>query len=142
MKKYRKILIICLGILFICMITGDKKRNIIKRVEKNIDTYTQVVEQILESKVDPKNIKVANVKDIAVYNDVQIDFTCKSGGFGSGTYYMGFYYSVDDMPRTFQGGEMPFEKYEKGLKWEEEEGDNWCYIEKIYDHWYYFEMHF
>lgn len=142
MKKRYIFLGLCAVIIIMHMITPDRKQHTIKKVEKNLEVYAKVAHQILESKTDTEKITLKGIKDIAMWNDVQIDFTCNMGGFASATWYSGFYYSVDDVPRTFQGYETQFQKYEDGLKWQQPEGDNWCYVEKIYDHWYYFEMHF
>ena len=56
---------------------------------------------------------------------MQVDFTCEYGGFGSQSSYYGFYYSVDDTPRTFQGVNVTFEPQGRGMQWSEKESDNW-----------------
>lgn len=56
--------------------------------------------------------------------------------------YTGFYYSPDDTPRGFQGSEVEFVPHESGWLWQEENGDNRQYTEKIIDHWYWYEVHF
>lgn len=132
MRKKRIFLGLCVVIIIICMIKPDRKQQTIKRVKRNLKTYTKVVEQILESEIDTKDITLKGARDLSIWDSVQIDFTCNYGGFASSSSYSGFYYSVDDIPRAFQGCEAEFEKYKKGLKWQELEGDNW----------YYFEMHF
>ncbi len=110
-------------------------------VHGNIGAYTDAADKAINGE-DITEISFADVQNITAWNDKQVDFLCTGFGIGPDTRYYGFYYSVDNVPRTFQGVEVAFTEYENGLKWEEDNGDNWCYIEKIFDKWYYFETHF
>ena len=86
--------------------------------------YTIVANEML-SGASSSDISLKSIKDISVWDDVQVDFTCEYGGFGSQSSYYGFYYSVDDTPRTFQGVNVTFEPQGRGMQWSEKESDNW-----------------
>lgn len=141
MKKWFWLFLIgmlCLGAVAYAK-SEDKKEDIIGEVKNSLDTYTEAAAQALDTgeKTDLKGIK-----EIEVWNNRQVDFTTSYIGFGSSAHVKGFYYSKDDVPRGYQGVDLTFEEYEKGLKWEQEDGDNWCYVEKICDGWYYFDVSF
>lgn len=72
-----------------------------------------------------------------VYPDANaVFFECTGMG------YSGFVYSADDIPIGFQGMDMTFETHKGGWIWEEPNGDNWMYVERITDQWFWYEMHF
>lgn len=143
--KRKTFILLCL----ICAICGlvfshikNPKQRIIKMVNNNIDSYTSIANQILIEGIAPSNIHADGIKDISSYNHLQVDFTCGYGGFASQSSYYGFYFSFDDVPRIFQGLDIPFEHYENGLRWSKIDGANWCYVEKISNYWYYLEIYF
>ena len=74
-----------------------------------------------------------------------VDFSCGGAGNGSGTSYVGFYYSPnDDMTAVwcasyFADALMPSGN---GFEWQEQSGDNRYYTEHIYGHFYYYEASF
>ena len=68
-----------------------------------------------------------------------VEFPCRYTGFGPAATFKGFYYAADDMPRSFQGANMPLYPDGDGWRWQENAGDNRGYTEKICDHWYYYE---
>lgn len=71
-----------------------------------------------------------------------VEFEVDGFGFGSATSYNGFYYSPDDVPMGFQGALLDLTETSSGWSWQEENGDNHQTIEKICDHWYWYEAHF
>lgn len=71
-----------------------------------------------------------------------IQFDVKKGGFGTSTTYEGFYYSLEDIPRGFQGVDIEFQCNGVGWEWHDSNNDNSAYTEQIIDNWYWFEMHF
>lgn len=144
MKKWFWLVLICILCAGAVLYTksSDKKDDIINDMKQNLDTYAKAAEQVLENPNTAKKIDLDGVKSIEVWNNRQVDFTSSYLGFGSSAHVKGFYYSKDDVPRGWQGVELTFKKKEKGLLWEQEDGDNWCYVEKICDNWYYFEVSF
>ena len=71
-----------------------------------------------------------------------VEFVSQKSGLGSSNTYEGFYYSPYDQLIGFQGNQVEFIEHQSGWIWNEVEGDNWEYIEKITEHWYWFEIHF
>lgn len=78
------------------------------------------------------------------YSDTTGTVEFITGGYGlvPSTVYQGFYYSPKDERIGFQGTKVAFTEHNRGWIWKDTRGDNWEYIEKIIDHWYWFEMHF
>ena len=74
-----------------------------------------------------------------------VDFSCAGAGNGSGTSYVGFYYSPnDDMTAVwcasyFADALMPSGN---GFEWQEQNGDTRYYTEHICGHFYYYEASF
>lgn len=71
-----------------------------------------------------------------------VEFEVEGRGFGSSTTYTGFYYTPEDVPVGFQGESIPLTESAPGWTWQEENGDNRQTVEKICDHWYWYEAHF
>lgn len=91
-------------------------------------------------------LEIEGVKDVHVFTtdegNTYIDFFCS--GFGivpSGIYY-GFYYHSIDEPIGYQGVSVKLTRDGDGWSWSEPYGDNYCYTEKITEHWYYYEAGF
>ena len=121
---------------------ASKRQRIFTMVESNLEPYTELAVQLLATPDNAKDTRLDGVKNISPCQPTQVDFTCFYRGFGSQTSYQGFYYSADDTPRGMGGTDLSFRKQGKGLQWEEAGGDNTCYIEKIFNNWYYFEQSF
>ena len=74
-----------------------------------------------------------------------VDFSCGGGGVGSGTSYVGFYYTPDhDMAAVWCA---PFSADDlsscgNGFAWQETDGDNRYYTEHICGSFYYYEASF
>ncbi len=72
-----------------------------------------------------------------------IEYFCKGAGIASAGTYAGFYYTREDQPVGFDGTALNFTKTKNGgWRWEEENGDNYEYTERIAAHWYYYEAGF
>ena len=84
------------------------------------------------------------IKDIDP-DETVVDFSCGGAGVGSGTSYVGFYYtSENDMAAvwcapSFAGWLIPSGN---GFEWQEANGDNWYYTEHICGNFYYYEASF
>ena len=73
-----------------------------------------------------------------------VDFACGASGFGSETAYWGFFYTPDDDLYAVWCAppEQGFSAMGSGYYWEEENGDNTCYVEPICGSFYYYEASF
>ena len=84
------------------------------------------------------------IKDIDA-NKMVVDFSCGGAGVGSGTSYVGFFYTAaDDMAAVWCApySEASLEPSGSGFAWQEENGDNRYYTEHICGHFYYYEASF
>lgn len=84
------------------------------------------------------------IKSIDAYTNV-VDFSCGGAGFGSGTSYVGFYYTADnDMTAVWcaPSSASLLTPFENGFEWQETNGDNWYYTEHICGNFYYYEASF
>lgn len=71
-----------------------------------------------------------------------VEFQTSVFGLVPSSTYSGFYYSPEDVPLGFQSTQVDFVESGGGWLWEEPEGDNRQYTEKIADHWYWYEASF
>ncbi len=71
-----------------------------------------------------------------------VEFTTSYWGIAPSGVRKGFYYSPENIPLGYDyGGELvSFLPYEEGWLWEEEDGNNTIYTERIVNHWFWFEM--
>ena len=74
-----------------------------------------------------------------------VEFSCGGAGIGSGTSYVGFYYTpdhnmtaVDDLVPAYAA----LKASGNGFEWKEPNGDNRYYTEHICGHFYYYEASF
>ncbi len=84
------------------------------------------------------------IKEVDVTDDC-VDFYCGGSGFGSATFYVGFYYTDTDDMRAVWCAPAPEEELspaDGGYLWKEAEGDNQYYVEPIREHFYYYEASF
>lgn len=72
----------------------------------------------------------------------QIDFSVRKSGLVSSGTYCGFYFSPEDVPTGIGGSRVALTPEKNGWGWREPDGDNRQYIEKICDHWYWYEASF
>lgn len=84
------------------------------------------------------------IKDIDV-DETVVDFSCGGAGVGSGTSYVGFYYTPDnDMTAVWcaPSSASSLVPCGNGFEWWEEKGDNRYYTEHICGNFYYYEASF
>ena len=84
------------------------------------------------------------IKDIDA-DETVVDFSCGGAGVGSGTSYVGFYYSPnDDMTAVWcaPSSVNSLTASGNGFEWQEQNGDNRYYTEHICGHFYYYEASF
>jgi len=84
------------------------------------------------------------IKDIDA-DETVVDFSCGGAGVGSGTSYVGFYYTHNNdltavwcAPQTSDS----LTPSGNGYAWKEPNGDNWYYTEHILGNFYYYEASF
>ena len=74
-----------------------------------------------------------------------VDFSCGGAGIGSGTSYVGFYYTSDnDMTAVWCAPSSAdlLTPLRNGFEWQEQNGDNRYYTEHICGNFYYYEASF
>ena len=84
------------------------------------------------------------IKDIDP-DETVVDFSCGGAGVGSGTSYVGFYYtSENDMAAVWcaPSSASSLIPSGNGFEWQEANGDNWYYTENICGNFYYYEASF
>lgn len=135
-------IIMLLFFLILCW-TGDdraEKDRIFRLVQEDQQRLTFAIESGDFSYFDDSQV----IQDIAVCENY-VEFSCGGAGVGPQTAYCGFYYTeTDDMYAIWcapSGGETLTSAGE-GYLWEEENGDNRYYTEKICDNFYYYEASF
>ena len=74
-----------------------------------------------------------------------VDFSCGGAGIGSGTSYVGFYYTPDDDMTAVWCAPASSDllmSSGNGFEWREPDGDNRYYTEHICGNFYYYEASF
>ena len=81
------------------------------------------------------------IKNVYAYDNTIVQFSTGGKGLAPSSIYIGFYYSKNDTPASFQNA-YSLEKVGKN-KWEwNDVGDNHGTTIKIRDNWYYFDASF
>ena len=84
------------------------------------------------------------IKDIDT-DETVVDFSCGGAGVGSGTSYVGFYYTLEnDMAAVWcaPSSASALTPFGNGFEWQEPNGDNRYYTEHICGNFYYYEALF
>ena len=84
------------------------------------------------------------IKDIDA-NETVVDFSCGGAGVGSGTSYVGFYYTPEnDMAAVWcaPSSASALTPSGNGFEWQQPNGDNRYYTEHICGNFYYYEASF
>ncbi len=140
MKKSLCFLIIIFGLLSGCSNNLTDKNDIIKVFTKNEAVFTEAI----KSNNFDNAKKISGIQDIYIGDDY-IDFICGGSGIAPSTHYYGFFYSSNDDLTAFNGGICPKEELIEngnGFSWKQKNGDNTYYVEKIGEHFFYYEAHF
>lgn len=129
-------------VLLISVFFLNSKGFIFLLVKQDKDHLTDIARDIIESGEEyPDNSYY--FCDI-YYNDSinMVEFTTSYWGLVPSGVRKGFYYSPQNIPLGYNYGEISFNQYEEGWLWEEENGDNTIYTEKIVDYWFWFEARY
>lgn len=114
-----------------------------ERVERQFHADLEEMTQTAELVLAGQEVEApSGWRDVSRFDDV-VCFDYGGWGFGSSTRYWGVNYVADDRLVGFQG--MSLERAVpdgEGWLWEEDSGDNRCYVERLAPCWYYFEMNF
>ena len=116
------------------------KEDVIAFVRENEEALLEAIEQGELSEYEKKGV----VRKINAEETV-VDFSCGGAGIGSGTSYVGFYYTPDDdMTAVWCApfSEDSLRPSGNGYEWQEANGDNYYYTEHICGHFYYYEACF
>lgn len=91
------------------------------------------------------NYVLENIDDFSIENEIEF-FDYEATGLSIGGVYYGYYYAVNNEIAVpdFYGGNNLGEQYEAdgGTYFgKPNNGTDWCFIKKITDNWYYYELH-
>lgn len=123
--------------------TGDNsadKEAVFAFVSENKEELLQAIEDGDFSAFENQGL----IKDIDA-DDAVVDFSCGGAGVGSGTSYVGFYYTPEhDMTAVWCAPSSADSLIPSGdgYAWREENGDNRYYTENICGNFYYYEASF
>jgi len=123
--------------------TGDDsadKADIFEFVYANEETLLKAIEDEDFSAFENQGL----IKEIGP-DDTVVDFSCGGAGIGSGTSYVGFYYTPNhDMTAVWcaPSSATALIPCGAGFEWREESGDNYYYTEHICGCFYYYEASF
>lgn len=81
------------------------------------------------------------IHSVSPYNGY-IDFSCSGAGLGSETFYAGFYYIPADDPAVIFPNGLTAQGDGFLLQDPAQNSDNTGYLEKICDHFYYYDLSF
>lgn len=123
--------------------TGDDradKEDIFDFVRENEDALRKAIEAGDYSAFEHQGF----IKDVSADESV-VEFSCGGAGVGSGTAYVGFYYTPDNNMTALwcaPSSADSLKPFDGGYMWTEENGDNQYYTEKIRENFYYYEASF
>ncbi len=144
-KNYKIALIVFICIIVIIQFnnpTNLNKSKIKSIVNKNLD----ILNESINNNDYDEAYKIDGIEKIESQylggNKSFVDFYCYGVGLAPSSIYYGFYYVNPDEPLGFQATRVELEVDGDGWEWEESNGDNYYYTEKIVDHWYYYEAGF
>lgn len=114
-----------------------------KNLEKVAKAYIKENKINYSNKLNSNNIIVHSKEESYVKsNNTIVEFSTGGHGFGPSSTYIGFYYSENDIPASFQNGSEKLTKIDEN-KWEWiGVGDNHGITIKIRKNWYYYEASF
>ncbi len=150
--------VFCIIIFVVCLAAGsinsaeDDKKEIISYVTDNEDTIIGACDEALSTKsldtdIDENFEGIIDtdiISDIEVYTDAGVViFEGGAEGLLTSTFTWGFYYSADDTVYKYAVGWAPCsgepETNEEGTSWKWiSAGDDYYYVEKICDKFYYY----
>ena len=136
MKKWIWIVSIALAAAAIIFLT-DVKGTAVNHVLRNEEALSAFAETYLEC--PEESTQYGSWKVDCGNTDGVVQFRVRYIGFGSQSDEWGFYYSPENRYVALGNGpeSVPLRS---GVQFSGE-GDNYTYVEKITDHWYWYEIH-
>ena len=137
MKRKWIWIIVMLLVVVILIVLSDAKGMAVNHVLRN----HQKLEAHAAACIDrPENASRYGSWETTYRSDLNVVlYQIRYVGFGSQFDELGVYYSPQDIASGL-GNTLGQEPAEEGVKFLGE-GDNYTYVEKITDHWYWYEMH-
>lgn len=141
--------LLCFSILtlsLVILIFSCQRNNIDEQAK--ITTLFQENQELILSSVasgDFSQVEQLDGIDHVYVSEDYIEFSCGGAGFGPNTSYFGFFYSPTDDMTALDGGICPPEELVpsgNGYRWQEKTGDNEYYVEKLAEHFFYFQLKF
>lgn len=145
MKRYQYLIVLfCVllfgGVVFLWKGVGlDPRDRVEQQFHADLEELTQTAEQVLAGQeAEPPS----GWRDVSRFGDV-VCFDYGGWGLGPSTRYWGVNYVAGDRLTGFQGTSMEGAVPEgDGWLWEQPDGDNRCYAERLAPCWYYVEAEF
>jgi hypothetical protein len=142
-KKYITIILLIAGVFIFSYIGYEGIRHSEWGARQYLNLHREESEEFALACLAGEGADTYNGWDVDCYKENgQVEFWVSGFGFGSSSLYKGIYYSALDIPLGFQGANVDFTTYKDGWIWEESDGDNWQYTERIFENWFWFEVHF
>ena len=147
MKSKKTLSILLVLILMVGAVAGvmgykRSQSGVIAYVKNHTEEMTAYAQDLLETGTAGEAQAFHDWPVTVDPNRGQVEFFTSGSGMGSETSYKGVYYSAADTPLGVQGAELDFTAAENGWRWEEADGDNWQYTERIVAHWFWYEAHY
>lgn len=110
----------------------------------NMERFEAAAQQAVEQGSTDGITMPNGVKDIDIYDTHSgcVDFYMGGAGLVPASSYWGVTYTAEDEPVGFQGTDLEYTWDGEGWYWQEANGDNRCYVSKLRDHWYLYQMWF
>lgn len=132
----------CRSLYFLALVAGSddgaERDEIFAFVREHEDALLRAVEAGDFSAFENQGF----IKSVQANGDC-VEFSCGGAGVGSGTSYVGFYYTADhDLTAVWgaSGSAQALTAKGSGFEWQEPDGDNYYYTEQICGNFYYYEV--
>ena len=147
MKKLAAAAAILLAFVLLLSLAGSYGRYRTKEnTKKIVIEHLEFLNETIESEEYERILELEGVQKLRYWKndgeDLIIEYFCEGSGIASAGTYAGFYYTSEDQHVGYEGTASNFTKEKNGWRWEEENGDNYEYTERISAHWYYYEAGF
>lgn len=148
LKKLAAAAGILLAFVLLLSLAGSYERYRTKEnTRKIVIEHLEFLNETIESEEYERVLELEGVQKLNFRKNNEdsliIEYFCKGAGIAPAGRYAGFYYTSENQPVGFDGTALNFTKTKNGgWRWEEENGDNYEYTERIADHWYYYEAGF
>ncbi len=139
-------LVCLLVIIFITMFLSGIRKDILEMKQEVFLYVTENMEELnnyVKSGAVPSSVKLGSwrAKSGVWNNGDMVQFEIGATGLVPSSTHYGFFYVKDDKPIGYQGAYGVFFESGDGLK-AAFDNDDWEYVERICENWYWYEMHF